>query len=113
MPQARETARELDYRLRRGYARHVTQSNPTLSELVEQYCARPTLRSKAWRVFVHHAFDVDLKWSKKRVLDITPEMCRDMHQRLYKRGPVAANGIMQAFSIVWNYARRLDRNLPE
>ncbi len=113
MPQARETARELDYRLRRGYARHVTQSNPMLSELVEQYCARPTLRSKAWRVFVRHAFDVDLKWSKKRVLDITPEMCRDMHQRLHKRGPVAANGIMQAFSIVWNYARRLDRNLPE
>jgi integrase len=113
LPKARDTARELDYRLRRGFARHVTPSNPTLAELVDQYCARPTLRSKAWKVFVRHAVDVDLKWAGRRVLDITPEMCRDMHLRLSKRGPVAANGIMQALSIVWNHARRLDRTIPE
>jgi integrase len=40
-------------------------------------------------------------------------MCRDAHQRLGKRGPVAANSALQAFNTVWNFARRLDRNLPE
>src|SRR4249919_1217998 len=44
---------------------------------------------------------------------ITPEMCREMHHRLGKRGPVAANSALQSFNTVWNYARRMDRNLPE
>ena len=49
MPQAREAARELDYRLRRGFAKHVTRSNPTLCELVDRYVARPKLRSEKWK----------------------------------------------------------------
>ena len=36
-----------------------------------------------------------------------------MHHRLGKRGPVAANSALQSFNTVWNYARRMDRNLPE
>ncbi len=36
MPQAREAARELDYLLRRGFAKHVTRSNPYLSDLADQ-----------------------------------------------------------------------------
>ncbi len=32
-------------------------------------------------------------------------MSRDMHKRLLKRGPTAANQIMQALNTVWNYAR--------
>ena len=113
LDRAREAARELDYRMRRGYARHVTQSNPTIGELLDHYCARPTLRSDVYRKAVRHAVKIDLKWAQNRVLDITPEMCRDMHRRLGKRGPVAANGIMQSFNTVWNYGRRMDRNLPE
>ena len=57
--------------------------------------------------------EIDLKWVQKRALDITPEMCRDMHRKLGRRGPVAANGIMQSFNTIWNYSRRMDRNLPE
>lgn len=113
MPQARETARELDYRLRRGYAKLLTQSNPYLSELLDQYCERPKLRSEKWKTFVRHAIEVDLKWSKRRVSDITPTMCRDMHKRLLKRGPAAANQIIQALNTVWNYARKQDPSLPE
>ncbi len=41
LDKAREAARDLDYRLRRGYARHVAQSNPMIADLVGQYCARP------------------------------------------------------------------------
>jgi len=113
MPQARETARELDYRLRRGYAKLLTQSNPYLSELVEQYCERPKLRSEKWKTFVRHAIETDLRWSRRRVSDITPSMCRDTHKRLLKRGPTAANQIMQALNTVWNYARKQDSSLPE
>jgi len=105
MPQARETARELDYRLRRGFAKHVTRSNPYLGDLVDQYCARPTLRSEKWKTFIRHAIETDLKWARRRVSDITPAMSRDMHKRLLKRGPTAANQIMQALNTVWNYAR--------
>jgi len=113
LDRAREAARELDYRLRRGYARHVTQSNPTIGELLERYCVRPTLRSAVYREAVRHAVEIDLKWAQKRVLDITPEMCRDMHLKLRKRGPVAANTIMKSLNTVWNYGRRMDRNIPE
>jgi site-specific recombinase XerC len=113
LERAREAARDLDYRLRRGYARHVTQSNPMIREMMEQYVARPTLRSDVYRKAVRQAVEIDFKWAQKRVLDITPEMCRDMHRKLGKRGPVAANGIMQSFNTVWNYFRRMDRNLPE
>lgn len=112
MPQAREAARELDYRLRRGFAKHVTQSNPYMSELVDQYCARPKLRSEKWKAFVRHAIAVDLKWSRNRVSDITPSMCRDAHKRLLKRGPTAANQIMQALNTVWNFANKQDPSLP-
>ena len=49
LERAREAARDLDYRLRRGYARHVTQSNPMIREMMEQYVARPTLRSDVYR----------------------------------------------------------------
>ncbi len=113
LERAREAARDLDYRMRRGYARHVTQSNPMIGEMMEQYCSRPTLRSEKYRQAVRHAIEIDLKWVQKRALDITPEMCRDIHHKLGKRGPVAANGILQAFNTVWNFARRMDRNLPE
>jgi integrase len=113
MPIAREAARELDYKLRRGYAKHVTQSNPYLSELLEQYCARPKLRSEKWKDFIRHAITNDLKWSKRRVLDITPTMCRDVHQRLYKRGPTTANQVLQALNSVWNFAHKQDPSLPE
>jgi integrase len=81
--------------------------------MMEQYCARPTLRPEKYRQAVRHAIEYELKWSQKRVLDITPEMCRDMHLKLAKRGPTAANMALQYFSTVWNFARRLDRNLPE
>ena len=108
VPQAREAARELDFKVRRGYAKRVTQSDPVLGELVELYCARPKLRSEKWKTFVRHAIENDLKWSRRRVSDITPAMCRDMHQRLRKRGPTAANQIMQALGVVWNFARKQD-----
>ena len=55
LERAREAARDLDYRMRRGYARHVTQSNPTIGEMMEQYCSRPTLRSEKYRQAVRHA----------------------------------------------------------
>lgn len=113
LPQAREAARELDFKLRRGYAKHITQANPYLSELVEQYCARPKLRSEKWKKFIRHAIEADLKWSKRRVLDITPAMCRDAHLRLHKRGATTANQVMQVFATVWNYGRRQDSSLPE
>jgi integrase len=113
MPQAREAARELDYRLRRGFAKHVTRSNPTLCDLVDQYVARPKLRSEKWKKFVRHAIESDLKWGKRRVTDITPALCRDAHKRLLKRGPTAANQILQALSTVWSYAKRQDPSLPE
>jgi integrase len=113
MPRAREAARELDYQLRRGYAKHVTRSNPMLGELVDQYCARPSLRSEVWKKFVCHAIENDLRWAKRRVSDITPALCRDMHQRLSKRGPTTANSILQALGTVWAYARRQDPSLPE
>lgn len=112
VPQAREAARELDFKVRRGYAKRVTQSDPVLGELVELYCARPKLRSEKWKAFVRHAIENDLKWSRRRVSDITPAMCRDMHQRLRKRGPTAANQIMQALGVVWNFARKQDPTLP-
>jgi integrase len=113
MPRAREAARELDFKLRRGYAKLITQSDPNLIDLVEQYCARPSLRSEKWKKFVRHAIESDLKWGKRRVTDITPALCRDAHKRLLKRGPTAANQILQALSTVWSYAKRQDPSLPE
>ena len=113
MPQARETARELDYQLRRGYAKRVTRSNPKLAELVEAYCARPKLRSEKWKAFVRHAISNDLGWANRRVSDVTPAMCRDAHRRLAKRGPTTANSVLQALGTVWAYARRQDAFLPE
>ena len=86
LDRAREAARDLDFRLRRGYARHVTQSNPMIGDMLDQYCSRPTLRSEKYRKAVRHALEIDLKWANKRALDITPEMCRDAHQRLGKSG---------------------------
>ena len=86
LDRARDAARDLDFRLRRGYARHITQSNPMIGEMIKQYCSRPTLRSEKYRKAVRHALEDDLKWANKRALDITPEMCRDAHQRLGKRG---------------------------
>jgi hypothetical protein len=61
LDRARDAARDLDFRLRRGNARHVTQSNPTIGEMVEQYCSRPTLRSEKYRKAVRHALETDLK----------------------------------------------------
>jgi integrase len=113
MPQAREAARELDYRLRRGFAKHLTRSNPTLGELVDQYVARPSLRSEKWKTFVRHAIESDLKWGKRRATDVTPALCRDAHKRLLKRGPTAANQILQALNTVWSYAKRQDPSLPD
>lgn len=113
LDKAREAARDLDYRLRRGYARHVAQSNPMIGDLVGQYCARPTLRSEKYKEQVRRSVEVDLRWAQKRALDITPEMCRDMHQKLAKRGVTMANMALQYFNTVWNFARRMDRNLPE
>lgn len=112
VPQAREAARELDFKMRRGYAKRITQSDPTIADLVDLYCARPTLRSEKWKTFIRHAIEEDLKWSKRRVSDITPAMCRDMHQRLLKRGPTAANQIMQALNTVWNFGRKQDPTIP-
>jgi integrase len=113
VPQAREAARELDFRLRRGYAKRITLADPYLGDLVEQYCARPTLRSEKWKTFIRHAIETDLKWARRRVSDITPAMCRDMHKRLLKRGPTAANQIMQALNTVWNYSRKQEPSLPD
>ncbi len=113
MPLAREAARELDYKLRRGYAKHVAHSNPYLGDLVEQYCNRPKLRSEKWKEFIRYAVKEDLKWSQRRVLDITPSMCRDAHQRIFKRGPTVANQTMQVLNTIWNHARRQDPSLPE
>ncbi len=113
MDKAREAARDLDYRLRRGYARHVTQSNPMIGEMLQRYIARPNLRSERYKEQVKQAIERDLRWATKRALDITPEMCRDMHLKLAKRGPTLANMTLQYFNTVWNFARRLDRNLPE
>ncbi len=113
VPQAREAARELDFKLRRGYAKRITQADPYLGDLVEQYCARPTLRSEKWKTFIRHAIETDLKWARRRVSDITPAMCRDMHKRLLKRGPTAANQIMQALNTVWNYSRKQEPSLPD
>ena len=113
VPQAREAARELDFKMRRGYAKRITQSDPLLRDLLEQYCARPTLRSGKWKSFIRQAIESDLTWSRRHVSDITPAMCRDMHKRLLRRGPTAANQIMQALNTVWNYARKQDPTLPE
>lgn len=112
VPLAREAARDLDHRLRRGHAKTVRAANPMLGDLVDQYCDRPTLRSEKWKTFIRHAIENDLKWHRRRVSDITPAMCRDMHKRLFKRGPTAANQIMQAVNTVWNYARKQDASLP-
>ena len=111
LDRAREAVRDLDFRLRRGYARHVTQSNPMIGDMLNQYCSRPTLRSDKygkrsatpWRM---------ISSGRTSGRSNHPEMCRDAHQRLGKRGPVAANSALQAFNTVWNFARRLDRNLP-
>ena len=113
VPQAREAARELDFKMRRGYAKRITQSDPLLRDLLEQYCARPTLRSGKWKRFIRQAIESDITWSRRHVSDITPAMCRDMHKRLLRRGPTAANQIMQALNTVWNYARKQDPTLPE
>jgi hypothetical protein len=113
MPQARETALELRYQLSRGYAKRVTRSNPKLGELVEAYCARPKLRSEKWKAFVRHAVEIDLGWANRRVSDVTPGMCQEAHRRLAKRGPTAANSILQALGTVWAHARRQDGFLPE
>jgi integrase len=113
MPSAREAARELDYRLRRGHAKHMAVSNPTMAELMESYVVRPSLRSERNKKFIRHIIEKDLRWSNKRVSDISRAMCQDMHRRLRKRGPVAANCIMQAFGTVWSYARRQDPSIPE
>ncbi|MFN4025472.1 MAG: integrase arm-type DNA-binding domain-containing protein [Hyphomonas sp.] len=58
VPNAREAARELDFKTRRGYAKRIRQADPTMSELVDHYCARPSLRSEKWRAFVRHAIEV-------------------------------------------------------
>ena len=114
MPQAREAARELDYRLRRGFAKHVTRSNPTLSELVDQYIARPTLRSEKWKTFVRHAIEQDLSMGQAARCRHHP--CPNAATRISacsKRGPTAANQIMQALNTVWSYAKRQDPSLPD
>jgi hypothetical protein len=82
MPQAREAARELDYRLRRGFAKHVTRSNPTLCELVDQYVARPKLRSEKWKIFVRHAIENDLRWGKRRVTAGSPQVPASLKAQL-------------------------------
>jgi integrase len=40
-------------------------------------------------------------------------MCREAHRRLAKRGPTAANSILQALATVWAFARRQEPSLPE
>lgn len=113
LPLAREAARELDVTMRRGVGKMAKKSDPFLSEMVNAYCARPKLRSDKWKAAVRHAIEDDLKWGRKRVSEVTPAMCRDMHARLLKRGPTAANQIMQALHTVWAFARKQDGTLPE
>ena len=58
-----------------------------IGDLVGQYRARPALRSGKYKEQVRRAIEAGLRWSRKRALDITPEKCRDMHQKLAKRAP--------------------------
>jgi integrase len=113
LPLAREAARELDVTMRRGVGKNAKRSDPVLSEMVNQYCARPKLRSDKWKAAVRHAIEDDLKWGRKRASEVTQAMCRDAHKRLLKRGPTAANQIMQALHTVWSFARKQDSTLPE
>jgi integrase len=113
VPQARETARELDYKLRRGVAKHVVRSDPRLRELMEAYLERPSLRSEAWKRFVRQAIEKDLGWADRKVSTISPALCREVHRKLRARGPVMANNIVRVVGTVWNHGRRLYPSLPE
>ncbi len=109
---ARQTAMQMALEMGRGAGRVAQIGPPTLSRALDEYLARPKLRSEAHKLGLRAQFENHLKdWMGLSLDEITKSMAAERHRRLAGR-PSTANHTLKYFRTVWNHARRT-HDLPE
>jgi len=109
---ARQTAMGLALEMGRGAGKMAQIGAPTLEVALEDYLARPKLRSDTHKSSLRQQFDLHLKeWLRLPLDEISKKMVAEKHRSLADR-PSAANHTLKYFRTVWNHARRV-HDLPE
>lgn len=109
---ARQTALRLTLEMSRGAGKQAQVGAPTLSEALENYLARPKLRSTSHKEHLRQQFELHLRdWLNVPIDEISKAMVVRRHSDL-ARIPSGANHLMRAFRTVWNHSRRT-HDLPE
>jgi integrase len=109
---ARQTALGFALEWGRGAGKVIQIGAPTLARAMDDYLARPKLRSEAHRLGLRQQFEHHLKeWLNLPLDEITKGMAVAKHRSLSST-PSAANHLLKYFRTVWNHARRTT-DLPE
>ena len=109
---ARETALAHALEMGRGTGKAAQRGAPRLGEAIEQYLARPKLRSQRYIEGVRANMQNHLRdWLGLPLDQIDRAMVAARHAEL-ARHPSRANHVMREFRTVWNHARRTV-DLPE
>ena len=109
---ARDTALNFALKWGRGAGKSFQIGVPSLKVAMEDYLARPKLRSEAHRSGLRQQFELHLKdWLRLPLDEISKSMVAERHRKLAKT-PSTANHLLKYFRTVWNHARRI-HDLPE